>query len=143
MDRDEYAAQVRAGYAALRQGDFMAAFQLISDDVVMHIAGDHPLSGTYEGRAAFMEYWDAMVKASGGSNAFTVVSVMVDEESADVLVEGTAVHGTEQPFVRTVVHQLRFEDDMVVEVWQRPFDEAAENRYWRDAHREHGGTGTS
>ncbi|MET1052717.1 MAG: nuclear transport factor 2 family protein [Mycetocola sp.] len=133
MERDEYVAQVRAGYAALGEGHYETAFELIDEHVVMHIAGDHPLSGTYRGKSGLLAYMDAMVAASEGSNAYTVVSVMVDEVTGGVLVEGTAVHGTEQPFVRTIVHQLRFEDGRVVEVWQRPFDQAAEDQFWRSA----------
>jgi hypothetical protein len=72
-----------------------------------------------------------------GAGVFTVTSVMADDDRAEVLVEGTAVDRDEgadgDSFVRTVVHQLRFADDLVVEMWRYPFDAGPEDRFWRRA----------
>ena len=131
MERDEYVARVRAAYDALNAGRFDAALSTMDDDVVLHIAGDHPLSGTYRGRRGLGEYLHRLQGATEAPGVYRVVSVLVDESSGDVLVEGTAHHGGEEPFVRTIVHQLRFDEGRIVEVWERPFDQAAENRFWR------------
>jgi len=131
MERDEYVDRVRAAYKALDAGRFDAAFDGLDEDVVMHIAGDHPLSGTYRGKEGIRTYVDALEEATEGTSGFTVLSVMVDEAAERVLVEGTAYTGREHPFVRTMVHQLRFDGGRVVEVWQRPFDQAAEDKFWR------------
>src|SRR5689334_11142353 len=109
----------------MRDGDVEPALAMFADDVVMHILGDHPFAGDYEGKHAVRAYL-ADTAAVVGAGVFTVTSVMADDDRAEVLVEGTAVDRDEgadgDSFVRTVVHQLRFADDLVVEMWRYPFD---------------------
>ena len=142
MDRDDVVARVRAGYDAMRDGEVEPALALFSDDVVMHVVGDHPFAGDYAGRTAVRSYL-ADTAAAVGAGAFTVTSVMVDDVEPEVLVEGTAVDGVggvgdvdgRQPFVRTVVHRLRFDGDLVVEMWRHAFDPGQEDEFWRRAGR--------
>lgn len=135
MDRDDLAARVDAGYAAMRDGDAGPAMALFGDDVVMHVVGDHPFAGDYHGKDAVRAYL-ADTTAAAGAGVFAVTSVMVDDDRGEVLVEGTAVDGVDgdgAPFVRTVVHQLRFAGDVIVEMWRHPFDAGQEDRFWRRA----------
>ena len=135
MDRDDLAARVDAGYAAMRDGDAEPAMSLFGDDVVMHVVGDHPFAGDYHGKDAVRAYL-ADTAAAAGAGVFAVTSVMVDDDRGEVLVEGTAVDGVDgdgAPFVRTVVHQLRFAGDVIVEMWRHPFDAGQEDRFWRRA----------
>ena len=138
MDRDGLTARVDAGYRAMRDGDVEPALALFGDDVVMHVTGDHPFAGDYHGKDAVRAYL-ADTAAVAGAGVFTVTSVMVDDDRSEVLVEGTAVDGVDgvdgegAPFVRTVVHRLRFVDDAIVEMWRYPFDAGAEDRFWRRA----------
>jgi len=134
MDRDDVVARVRAGYDAMRDGEVAPVLLLFSDDVVMHVVGDHPFAGDYVGREAVRSYL-ADTAAAVGEGVFTVTSVMVDDVDPVVLVEGTAVDGVDAgaPFVRTVVHRLRFDGDLIVEMWRHAFDKGQEDEFWRRA----------
>jgi ketosteroid isomerase-like protein len=121
---------VRAAYAAFRS-DPDQIWALCADGVVLHIAGEHPLSGDYVGVEAARGYVAAMREATNGRGGFTVTSVFNDDSGDLLLVEGTAFHGDE-PFVRTVVHLLRFDGPCLVEFWENPFDQRAEDRFWCD-----------
>src|SRR6478735_1711628 len=135
MDRDDLAARVGAGYDAMRDGHVEPALAMFADDVVMHVVGDHPFAGDYHGRRAVRAYLSDTA-ALVGAGAFMVTSVMVDDDRREVLVEGTAVDGVDgdgAPFVRTVVHRLRFVGDVIVEMWRYPFDAGQEDRFWRQA----------
>jgi ketosteroid isomerase-like protein len=107
-------------------------WSLCSDDIVFHVAGTHPLSGRYLGRDAVSTYLDAVRRVPGDHPGFTVTSVLADHHKDLLLVEGTARHG-DPAFVRTVVHVLRFREEMLVEYWDHPFDQSAEDTFWRSA----------
>jgi ketosteroid isomerase-like protein len=126
MPTDSRTEAVRRVYADFRR-DPDRYFARFADDVVFHIAGHHPLSGDYTGLPAVRRYLEALAEVGGG---FTVTAVFTDETGDMVLVEGTAFHGDE-PFVRTVVHLLRLEDGLLAEFWDNPFDQVAEDRFWR------------
>ena len=103
---------------------------LCADDIVFHVAGMHPLSGSYCGRSAVGTYIDAVRRVPGENPGFTVTSVLADHHKDLLLVEGTARHG-DPAFVRTIVHVLRFRADQLVEYWDYPFDQPAEDSFWR------------
>jgi ketosteroid isomerase-like protein len=101
----------------------------IDEAAVFHVAGQHPLSGSYVGVAEIRRYLVAVREATGGRGGFSVTSAFADDSGDVVMVEGTAFHG-DGPFVRTVVHRLRLAEGKVVEFRDHPFDQAAEDRFW-------------
>jgi ketosteroid isomerase-like protein len=125
---DALTESVRDAYARFFV-DPEAVWEHLSPDVVFHVAGDHPLSGDHVGLEAVRRYVDTVTSASNGRAGFSVTSAFTDESGALLLVEGTAFHGDE-PFVRTIVHLIRLEDGLVVEFWDNPFDQRAEDQYW-------------
>ncbi|MDX6327357.1 MAG: uncharacterized protein QOK15_3711 [Nocardioidaceae bacterium] len=125
---DALTASVREAYARFLIDPDQAWLQL-SPDVVFHVAGDHPLSGDHVGREAVFRYLEAIASATNGRGGFSVTSAFAVDSGELLLVEGTAFHG-EEPFVRTVVHLLRLRHGVVVEFWDNPFDQRAEDRFW-------------
>lgn len=125
---DTLTESVRAAYTRfLRDPD--QVWDLLSPDVVFHVAGAHPLSGDHVGREAVRRYVAAVTEAAHGRGGFSVTSAFVEDSGELLLVEGTAFHG-EEPFVRTIVHLIRLRDGVVVEFWDNPFDQPAEDRFW-------------
>ena len=125
---DTLTETVREAYA-----DFLhdpdQAWSRLSPDVVFHVAGDHPLSGDHIGAEAVRRYVAEVTRAANGRGGFSVTSAFTDDSGELLLVEGTAFHG-EEPFVRTILHLLRIKDGVVVEFWDNPFDQRAEDRFW-------------
>lgn len=68
-------ARMRQGYEAFTTGDLAALEQLMTEDVRWHVAGRTPLSGTYEGRTAVVEFFGRVMELTEGS--FTVWAAAV------------------------------------------------------------------
>lgn len=109
--------------------DLRELWRRCADDIVFHIAGSHPLSGSHRGTAAVRGYLDAVQRVPGDHPGYTVTSVLEDRDNDLVLVEGTVRSG-DPVFERTVVHLLRFRAGLLVELWDYPFDQQAEDRFW-------------
>lgn len=128
---DHRCTAVRHRYAEV-SSEIDRLWSLCADDIVFHVAGTHPLSGSYFGRDAVNTYIEAVHQVPGDHPGFTVTSVLADHHKDLLLVEGTARNG-DPAFVRTVVHVLRFREEKLVEYWDYPFDQAAEDAFWRAA----------
>lgn len=122
---------LRRHYATIA-ADLDRLWELCAEDIVFHVAGTHPLSGSYFGVDAVRTYIEAVRRVPGDHPGFTVASVLTDHHRDLLLVEGTARHG-DPAFVRTVVHVLRLRDGMLAEYWDYPFDQGAEDAFWRSA----------
>jgi ketosteroid isomerase-like protein len=127
--QDHRCTAVRKQYADVAS-ELDRLWALCAPDIVFHVAGAHPLSGSYVGREAVRTYIEAVGRVPGDHPGFTVASVLSDHHRNLLLVEGTARHG-DPAFVRTVVHVLRFRDTLLTEFWDYPFDQEAEDAFWR------------
>lgn len=125
----DHTESIRRAYEAFTE-DPERMWDFLDDDVVFHIAGDHPLSGDYVGRDEVRRYFRLVREATGGRGGYTATEAFEGESGDVVLVEVTAYHG-EGPFIRNVIHRLRLRDDRVVEFWDSPYDQGAEDRFWR------------
>ena len=119
------ADQVREIYAGLGSRDPLRTARSCHDDVTVHVAGAHPLSGTYVGVPAVRELF-ARIEAAAGRGTFTITSLMADED--EVLVEACVGH---LGFVRTIVHRLVLLEGRLASLREHPMDQAAENEFWR------------
>ena len=133
--------QVTRSYSALTTGDSATAGLHCVEDVLCHVTGAHPFSGDYRGVAEIVELLRAMDEA-GGDHSFTVTNVMSDDTGSQVLVEGVARHGS---FARHVINRLRYDGELLAELWLKPLDQRAEDEFWRGRvpHQRAGGSGTT
>ena len=116
-------------YIAYAAMDIQTINSLVSDDVVMHIPGQHPLSGRHAGRDAAWTYLGQVAEVSGGVGGFDVTATSADDNG-----HGTAILiGTIRDFIRPVVHIWRAEGDQFVEYWEHSFDQDAEDAFWNTA----------
>lgn len=121
------AEQVREIYASLASSDPGRTARACVPDVVVEVAGTHVLSGTYVGVPAVRALF-SRIEELGGRGAFTITSLMADEDGDEVLVEICVAHGRH---VRTVVHRLVLREGRLAELHEHPMDQAAENAFWR------------
>ena len=133
MSADENVAVIRELADAYATKDISTIDRLLHDDVVFHVPGAHPLSGTYRGKTQVFKYL-AQVAATSQSDdgGFDVHAVMGDAEHAVALVTGTIEHNGIR-FVRPVVHVFHVQAGQVTEFWEASLDQHAEDTFWLTA----------
>ena len=85
--QDRRCAAVREHYADVTT-EPERLWALCAPDIVFHVAGTHPLSGSYFGRDAVRTYLDAVRRVPGDQPSFTIASVLADRNKSLLLVEG-------------------------------------------------------
>ena len=61
----------------------------ISEDILWHVGGDHPLSGDYRGRDAALAYVAKVVKLTSGTLRGEPLDVLVNDRHAGVFMHVT------------------------------------------------------
>jgi len=137
MTAEENVTVVNRLISAYAAADVEAIDQLLADDVVFHVPGRHPLSGTYNGKTEVFGYMGQVAalneSADGG---FEVHSVTGDDDHAVLLVTGTIEHNGVR-FVRRTVHVFHVNGTKVTEFWEASLDQHAEDQFWINALSEH------
>jgi ketosteroid isomerase-like protein len=67
MTEHQNASVLRRAYEAFARGDFAALSELLADDVVWHVPGSSPVSGSHHGREALLGYFGRLMELSGGT----------------------------------------------------------------------------
>jgi ketosteroid isomerase-like protein len=122
------ADQVRDIYAGLGSRDPVRTALACRADVEIHVAGAHPLSGTYVGVPAARALM-RRVEATAGRGVFTVTGLMADDGQSEVLVEACVAHGS---YVRTIVHRLLLRGGLLSALHEHPMDQCTEDAFWRN-----------
>lgn len=124
---------IRRAYEAYAALDLAVIDGLLAPDVVFHVPGHHPLSGTYEGKEEVVGYLTRVVQIGGGRGGFDVHAVTTDDSHGVALVVGTIYRG-DDPFVRPIVHVWHVsEAGQLTEYWEAPLDQHAEDAFWNEA----------
>jgi ketosteroid isomerase-like protein len=122
-------ALARRAYAAYASMDIAAIDALMTDDHVVHVAGQHPLSGVYRGKEAVWGYLGRVAEISGGRGGFDVHAITADDEGHAVAL----LTGTIRDFVRPVIHVWHVRGDQLAEMWDASLDQHAEDAFWSAA----------
>jgi ketosteroid isomerase-like protein len=121
-------ADVLRGFAAWNSGDMDVLREYLSDDAILHFAGDNAMSGTYRGQDAMM---DALARAIQGWGSHTdVESVLVSDDHLMVFHHGTGEHEGTPYDVMLVIAMKLGADGKVTEVWFLPNDQRGYDRFW-------------
>jgi ketosteroid isomerase-like protein len=120
---------MRDGYAAFGKGDLPALEELITEDVVWHVAGRTPLSGTYEGRTAVFEFFGRTMEITEGSFRAEPLTLLADDHYGCAPVRITAHRGDRHLDVINV-QACRLQDGRVVEFWDATTDTEASEAFF-------------
>ena len=128
MTEHPNAVTVRRSFEAWNSGRLDVIREYLSDDAIMHFAGNNAMSGTYRGRDAVM---DALARASQGWSTHTEVeSVLVSDDHIMVFHHGTGEHeGTPYDVVPVIAMKLD-PDGKVTEAWNLANDQRARDQFW-------------
>ncbi|HEU4840594.1 MAG TPA: nuclear transport factor 2 family protein, partial [Ilumatobacteraceae bacterium] len=110
-------------YAAREVGDMATVAGLVTDDVVLHVPGTHPLAGAHRGLAAFAEFAAATTALTDDGEDIEVIDVLGGTDHAAVYCHVTARRAGRPPLDNLTVHLLRIRDGRVAEAWLHNFDD--------------------
>jgi ketosteroid isomerase-like protein len=115
---------------AWSKNDWDAATAIWADDVVHHVPGRHRLSGTFQGKQAFLDGYREVFEDLGGTiEVVEFHDLLTSEEHAVALVRERAIRGAHTlDFDRVVVYHTR--DHRIVETWSYDFDPYALDEFW-------------
>lgn len=128
MTATESTELVRRLYEAYNSQDIPALSALLAPGFTMHVAGNHPLSGTYRGPDQTWPYLGkvATALAGRGEGGWEVHAITADDEGHAVAL----LRGYTGDFSRPVVHIWHVADGLLQEYWDTTMDQLKEDAFW-------------
>lgn len=108
---------VTALFGNLTTGDADKFFEQVADDVRWTVMGTHPLAGTYDSKAEFIEKtFTRLNKLLVGPVDLRVDNVIVSGDEAAVEMASLSMAKNGKPFDNTYCWVVRFADGVIIEV---------------------------
>lgn len=121
--------RLRDGYDAFAKGDLATLRELMTEDVVWHVAGHSEMSGQYEGIDAVLAFFGRMMEVTGGSFRLEPRTFLADDAYGAVPAAVTAHRGDRHLDVLNI-HACRFRDGRVAEFWDTSTDQDALDEFF-------------
>ncbi len=120
---------LRLAYDAQARGDIDAYLDLLSDDVVLHIAGRSRIAGDYHGKDEIRRHFAEVAALSGGTLRTEIHDVLAGEDHVVGLVKANAERdGATVDLPR--VHVWHVRKGKLSEAWIHPADQYAYDSFW-------------
>jgi ketosteroid isomerase-like protein len=116
---------------AMARGDFATFFGSYAPDVVVHVAGNNALAGTYRGLDQLQALFGRFMQASG-QYTFENHAYLADDQRGVILQRGTMRRDGET-FVTDEAFVYTLRDGKIAEFWYLPFDQAGVDAWWAKA----------
>jgi uncharacterized protein len=117
MDTAENKRLVADAFAAWEHGDYLPFFTIVADDVRWTVIGSTPISGTFEGKQAFLD--GAVVPLHdrlAGPIQATILDVFGDDDQVILRWKGESKSKSGRPYHQTYCWVMRLADGVIVEV---------------------------
>lgn len=111
--------------AAMDAGDMEAFASYLAEDTVLHVPGDHELSGEHRGRDAVLGVFAKLYELTGGTLQAERIDVMASDERTFGLARFTARRDDGRELDTIVGSLLRWRDGECVENRTVPLDPEA------------------
>lgn len=122
-------AVFRSIYIAFTTGDMDTLANFFDESVVWHSPGQHPLAGTYAGRAAAFASFAEEFERSGGTYSVEIRDVLANDEHVVALLHATADReGKRLDQDYAIVFHMR--DGRVRAAWEIWKDQARVDEFW-------------
>lgn len=119
-------------YERLADNDAIGTRQLLADDVVLHVPGNHPLAGDHTGPTAVLGFVVASRGLTDDGEHIELLDLLVGARTVAAWCRVTARRGGRE-LDNTTVHLVRVADGRIVEIWLHNFDDIAVNDFWNAA----------
>jgi uncharacterized protein len=101
---------------ALSKGDMDTFWNLMADDVVLHVAGRSSLAGDHKGLQAVKELFDKYMASLGENPELITHDILANDEHGVVMYETRATKEGQSVAIRTT-NLCHFRDGKVSELW--------------------------
>jgi uncharacterized protein len=123
-------ALMRDFFAAFGNADRERLAQLMSPDLVWHFPGTSAIAGTWRGVDGLLDGIRAIAMTLGrGNNGFELLHVTAGDEFAITVHRDFYTADDNHLDLRYFLY-VRIEDGRMREVWEVPFDQAENDRYY-------------
>ena len=82
--------RAREAIETFSRGDLEAYKNYFADNVVWHVRGNHPLSGSYRGKEALFQYFDKVRELTQGSMKVEPEAILADDNHVGLFARVTA-----------------------------------------------------
>ena len=131
MSTHPNAARFGEALAAFGRGDMEAlATKHFAPDIVWHLAGDGPLSGSYKGQAEVFGLFGTMMERTAGTFSVSPHSILADDDHVVLLANatGTRPDGRRLDVAECLV--MHVVDGRETEVWHSQFESGEWDAFW-------------
>lgn len=118
---------LRTIYDAFAKGDVETVMGLLTDDIVYHVSGRSPVSGSYSGKGEVMGLFGKLMERSGGTFRIEVQDILANDDHGVVL---TIEYGQREgkSMKNHAVHVWDFRDDNCAQF--RGYNEEVWDEFW-------------
>lgn len=120
---------IERAYGAFGEGDIQALFEMWTDDITWHEAGNHPLAGDHAGKEAVAGFLGGLAERTSGSFRAELQHALADDTQGYSLHKSVAEKDGENLEAWTVLG-YRFEDGRFAEIWTFDFDQRVTDQMW-------------
>jgi uncharacterized protein len=114
---------------ALNEGDLDAAREFMADDMVVHLVGDNPFAGDYQGPDGFFDVFQQVADLTAGTFSTEHRDILASEGRSIAITKMSATRAG-NTFEGDVVDICLWNDGKVVEEWILPLEPQAFNAFW-------------
>jgi ketosteroid isomerase-like protein len=129
MTTHPHAQLAERAYKAFAAGDMQTLDELMTEDLVWHIAGTSAISGTYEGKPAVFGFLQQLAERTGGTFSLDVHDIIADDAHAVALLHAYGERNGRQ-LDDEEVHVMHITDGAVTSFWSYAWDQEARNAFW-------------
>jgi uncharacterized protein len=109
--------------------DFQALEKLLTDDVVWHVGGSHPLSGDYQGKQAVLDYFAKVQGLTSQTLTLDPIEILAGGSFGAIFLRVRAERPGKDLDV-TMAEAFRAEEGQLAEFWATADDQEAVDRFW-------------
>jgi ketosteroid isomerase-like protein len=122
--------RAREAMETFTRGDVEAYKDYFADDVLWHVSGNHPLSGSYRGKEALFEYFNKVHELTQGSLRVQPETILADDSHLGIFARVTAQRDGKSLDVTMAQAFTVDANGKWTEYWALADDQAAVDALW-------------
>jgi ketosteroid isomerase-like protein len=123
-------ARIRQALHVYNSGEHAAMRDVLAQDILWHVGGDHPMSGDYRGQDAVIDYFDRVRELTSGSLRVEPVEILANDRHASIFMMVSAKRDGRRMNVLLAEALALGSDGLWREYWALADDQDAVDAFW-------------